>query len=210
MFMGTGGVFLVTRLPGELDELATFSDGDEVRAFVAGTPAEGLVVEEYVDEPEELEAIALTRPQRLNVSLVALFTQGMQITLVTLLVGSFFVVFGLLTITPEIIESWIGHSGDELFSFDLLGHQVRCTAELLKISAFLAAFSGLYFTVVLVTDETYRKEFRTELLDELRQTFAVRLVYLAVRRRSASAAAPASPRAPATGRAGDPPVTGRR
>jgi hypothetical protein len=181
MFMGTGGVFLVTRLPGELDELATFSDGDEVRSFVAGTPAEDLVDDEYVDEAEELRAIALSRPQRLNVSLVALFTQGMQITLVTLLVGSFFVVFGLLTITPEIMESWLGHRGDELFSLGLLGTELRATAELLKISAFLAAFSGLYFTVVLVTDETYRKEFRTELLDELRQTFAVRLVYLRLR-----------------------------
>ena len=178
MFMATGGVFLVTRLPGELDELATFTDGDAVRAFVVGTPAEGLVAEEYVDEPQELSANALTRPQRLNVSLVALFTQGMQITLVTMLVGAFFIVFGLLTITPEIMDSWLGHTGDELFSLGVLGHDLRCTAELLKISGFLAAFSGLYFTVVLVTDETYRKEFRAELLDELRQTFAVRLVYL--------------------------------
>ena len=117
-------------------------------------------MEEYVDEPEELQAIALTGPQRLNVSLVALFTQGMQITLVTLLVGAFFVVFGLLTITPEIMETWLGHQGDELFSLGVFGHDLRCTAELLKISGFLAAFSGLYFTVVLVTDETYRKEFR--------------------------------------------------
>ncbi len=182
MFVGTGGVFLVTRLPGELDELATFSDGDEVRSFVAGTPAERLLLEEYVDEREELQALALTRPQRLNVSLVALFTQGMQITLVTLLVGAFFIVFGLLTITPGIMDSWLGHQGDELFAFGVFGHDLRCTAELLKISGFLAAFSGLYFTVVLVTDETYRKEFRAELLDELRQTFAVRLVYLRVRR----------------------------
>jgi hypothetical protein len=172
----------VTRLPGELDELATFSDGDEVRSFVAGTPAERLVLDEYVDEREELQALELTRPQRLNVSLVALFTQGMQITLVTLLVGAFFIVFGLMTITPEIMESWLGHRGDELFAFGVFGHDLRCTAELLKISGFLAAFSGLYFTVVLVTDETYRKEFRAELLDELRQTFAVRLVYLRVRR----------------------------
>jgi hypothetical protein len=36
---------------------------------------------------------------------------------------------------------------------------------------------GLYFTVVLVTDATYREEFFDGILAELRQTFAVRAVY---------------------------------
>ena len=124
MFVGTGGVFLVTRLPRELDELATFADGDEVRAFVAGTPAEALAAA-YVDPRRSCRPSPLTGRQRLNVSLVALFSQGMQITLVTLLVGAFFVVFGLLTITPEIMETWLGHPGDELFSFGVLGHDLR-------------------------------------------------------------------------------------
>jgi hypothetical protein len=178
MFMGTGAVFLVTRLPRELDELASFSDDEEIEAFAAGTPAEPLAPA-YDDL--SVEPIPLTRRQRLNVSLVALFSQGLQITLVTILVWVFFCAFGLLTITPEIIESWLGHPGDELFAFGVLDHDLHVTAELLKISCFLAAFSGLYFTVVLVTDETYRSEFRKEILDELRQTFAVRLVYLRVR-----------------------------
>ena len=60
--------------------------------------------------------------------------------------------------------------------------------ELLKVSVFLAAFSGLYFTVVLVTDATYREEFFDEILAELRQSFAVRSVYL--RARGASDRAP--------------------
>ena len=55
------------------------------------------------------------------------------------------------------------------------------TKELLKVSIFLAAFSGLYFTVVLVTDATYREEFFDEILAELRQSFAVRSVYLRAR-----------------------------
>ncbi len=181
MFVGTGAVFLITRLPRELDELATFTSADEVRACVAGTPAEGAAT-----AAKDLVAAAqpLSARQRLNVALVALFSQGLQITLVTLLVGAFFVVFGVLTITPEIIDSWLDHRGDELFRFDAFGRDLHVTAELLKISTFLAAFSGLYFTVVLVTDETYRQEFRKEILDELRQTFAVRVVYLAMRARA--------------------------
>jgi hypothetical protein len=49
---------------------------------------------------------------------------------------------------------------------------------LLRVAAFLAAFSGLAFTVYLVTDQTYREEFRIDVADELRQIFAVRLAYL--------------------------------
>ena len=178
MFVGTGGVFLVTRLPRELDELAAFSNDEEIEAFAAGTPAEALAPA-YDDLSQE--PIPLSSRQRLNVSLVALFSQGLQITLVSILVFLFFVVFGVLTITPDIIESWLGHPGDELFAVGVVDHDLHVTAELLKLSGFLAAFSGLYFTVVLVTDETYRSEFRKEILDELRQTFAVRLVYLRAR-----------------------------
>src|SRR5690606_15579443 len=93
------------------------------------------------------------------------------------LLGAFFVVFGLLTITPGVIEAWLGHPGHELLSVGVGPREVQLTVELLKLSGFLAAFSGLYFTVVLVTDATYREEFFDEILAELRQTFAVRAVY---------------------------------
>ncbi len=79
------------------------------------------------------------------------------------------------------MESWLGHDGHAVLRFGFLGRDLRLTAELLKISVFLAAFSGLYFTVVLVTDATYREEFFDEILAELRQTFAVRAVYLRAR-----------------------------
>ena len=35
--------------------------------------------------------------------LVALFSQGLQVILVTLLLGAFYVAFGLLTITPDVL-----------------------------------------------------------------------------------------------------------
>ncbi|MGQ0434766.1 MAG: hypothetical protein ACT452_20445 [Microthrixaceae bacterium] len=183
LFFVIGVTFLLTRLPRELGRLATFATPEELEDQIAGTPAEGMgTVSEAVGDP-----VALSRRQRGNVLLVALFSQGLQVVLVTLLLGAFYVAFGLLTITPEVMESWLGHDGDLLVHFGLLGRDLRLTAELLKISAFLAAFSGLYFTVVLVTDATYREEFFDEILVELRQTFAVRAVYLAARRRQSSA-----------------------
>jgi hypothetical protein len=183
LFFAIGVTFLLTRLPRELGRLATFASADEVDAQVSGTPAADLTPGTAVVGPP----LPLSRRQRYNVLLVALFSQGLQVVLVTLLLGAFYVAFGLLTITPTILESWLGHDGDVIWEVGLLGRDVRLTAELLKISAFLAAFSGLYFTVVLVTDATYREEFFDEILAELRQTFAVRAVYLWARRDGAPA-----------------------
>lgn len=177
LFVVIGVTFLLTRLPRELGRLATFTTAEELQEQVTGTPAAGLVaLDDAVGTP-----VPLSTRQRGNVLLVALFSQGLQVVLVTLLLGAFYVAFGLLTITPEVLESWLGHDGDAVVRFDLLGRNLRLTAELLKISAFLASFSGLYFTVVLVTDATYREEFFDEILAELRQTFAVRAVYLRAR-----------------------------
>jgi hypothetical protein len=175
LFLAIGVGFLLTRLPRELGRLATFATADELKAEVAGTPAAGLLRGRVA--AADLEPLPLSGRQRGNVLLVALFSQGLQVVLVTLLLGLFFVVFGLLTITPGVLESWLGHAGHELATFHVGGRVVLLTEELLKISGFLAAFSGLYFTVVLVTDSTYRHEFFDEILAELRQTFAVRAVY---------------------------------
>ncbi|UUZ59777.1 hypothetical protein [Nocardioides sp. B-3] len=50
--------------------------------------------------------------------------------------------------------------------------------ELVQVSVFLAAFSGLYFAVFAVTDETYRREFFSDVLGELEQALRVRVGYL--------------------------------
>ena len=56
------------------------------------------------------------------------------------------------------------------------------SVELVQVSVFLAAFSGLYFTVTVLTDETYRDQFFTGVMAELDQAVGVRAVYLALRR----------------------------
>lgn len=176
LFVLLGLVFLLTRLPRELGRLAEFDSVEEVRAACAGTPGERLCGH-VVDPPPRQP---LTRRQRGNVLLVTLFSQGVQIVLMTVVVFAFFVALGLLTITPDVLTRWVGHEGEPHATFWLLGRQAQLTDELVKVSLFLASFSGLYFTVVLVTDATYRAEFLEEILDELRQTFAVRAAYLAV------------------------------
>ena len=48
---------------------------------------------------------------------------------------------------------------------------------LLRVAAFLGAFSAMYFTVLLSTDATYREEFADDVAPQLRQALAVRCVY---------------------------------
>jgi hypothetical protein len=177
LLVAVGTTFLWTRLPGEIGRLAAFAEVAEVHALCAGTPAEP--ASHLVDGPTT--AGDLSRRQRGNVLLVALFSQGLQVVLVGAVLGAFFVVFGVLTITPEVTEAWLGSTGDVLLDLELFGRDAVVTAELLKLSAFLASFSALYFAVTLVTDDTYRREFFDEIVGELRQTFAVRAAYLALR-----------------------------
>lgn len=51
--------------------------------------------------------------------------------------------------------------------------------ELLQVAGFLGTFTGFYLTVYLVTDETYRREFRDDVVGELREALAVRAAYRA-------------------------------
>jgi hypothetical protein len=96
-------------------------------------------------------------------------------------VGAFFVAFGALVIEAEVIESWTGTGGRQLFAFTLWDVEVRVTVELLRVSAGIAALSGLYYSVAVLTDSTYRAEFLEELTDDLRSVFADRARYLELR-----------------------------
>jgi hypothetical protein len=64
-----------------------------------------------------------------------------------------------------------------IWSFELDNRQLVVTEELLRVAGFLTAFTGLNFTVFLLTDKTYREEFGSEIVDQLRQSLAVRAVY---------------------------------
>ena len=49
------------------------------------------------------------------------------------------------------------------------------------MSAAIAALSGLYYAIAVMTDSTYRAEFVDELTDEMREIFAERAAYLRLR-----------------------------
>jgi hypothetical protein len=112
--------------------------------------------------------------ERWNLVLVLLIIQGVQVLLLTLSVFLFLLVFGSLIMTEPVMESWLGAEESGL------------TLDLVQVSVFLAAFSGLYLTVSTVTDETYREQFFGDVMHELRRAVGVRAVYLALRARPAA------------------------
>ena len=115
--------------------------------------------------------------ERANLVLVLLVAQVVQVLVLALAVFAFFMVFGSIVMKHSVQEAWTGGRIHALPVADNL------SVELVQVSIFLAAFSGLYFTVTVLTDDTYRAQFFTGVMSELDQAVGVRAAYLALRRR---------------------------
>jgi hypothetical protein len=123
---------------------------------------------------------------------VGLFARTIQVLVVTAGVGAFLVVLGVLAIGADATQLLSAHEPDVLVTLGIGQRDLVLTAEVLRVSGFLATFAGLSFTVQLLTDATYRDEFRTDMADEVREVFAVRAVYLAALATTRSARAAGS------------------
>jgi hypothetical protein len=172
-FAALAVVFLVVRLPEEVAAVNDDLDPDVVRRAVRGTP-----LQPHLDDLDDVHAEPLDRRQRTNLLLVLLVTQASQVLLLAVSVWLFFLVFGRVAIDDSVIASWVGHPPRHPFLLGRLG----VSRELLQVSIFLSAFSGLYFTVYAVTDSTYREQFFHEITHELERAVGVRAAYLALRR----------------------------
>ena len=172
--------FLLVRLPEELDGLDEAMRGAELVEVCRGTPMEsrvGAVVQD-ASAGELGSLIRVHGFERANLVLVLVIAQAVQVLLLSLSVFAFFLVFGGLVMTEDVQRSWVGGGIDNL---EILSNLSR---ELVQVSVFLAAFSGLYFTVYAVTDDAYRDQFFTEVKNELDRAVGVRAVYLALRVRA--------------------------
>lgn len=171
-----GTLFLVLRVPQELDAVAQFERWEGVRRLAVDSPVADLDLSGLDDPPTSPR---LRRRAWLNVGLVLVVSQGVQILLVSIVVGLFYVAFGLFAVSESVTREWVVGDPDVLATFQLFGNQAVLTTELLQVSAFIAAFSGLQFTVSAITDETYRQEFFERAVRGVRQALAVRALYLA-------------------------------
>lgn len=165
--------FLLSRLPEELDAFDRDLDVTGLARACVDTPLE--------DEARRLREVHTALPvasrvvglEKANLVLVLLAAQIVQVLLLSLAVFAFFILFGLVAMDDAVIASWVGHEPESF-----LGPISR---ELVRVSVFLAAFSGLYFAVYAVTDELYRKQFFTSITHELARAVSARVVYRSLR-----------------------------
>lgn len=154
LLFGLGLVFLIVRAPGLVRQLEDdLNDG----------------------------ARRLSRRQRLNVGLTLVVSQALQVAVVAAGVGAFFVAFGLFAVTPDVGESWAGTTGSWVHEFGLFGQDVQVSETLLRVAGGMAAFTGLYYAISILTDSTYRDEFMAGVTAEMRGVFEDRARYLALR-----------------------------
>ncbi len=149
-------------------------DPDEAEAYLVGTPLEG-----FKPSSNHLD---LDRSARINLRLVVVFSIGVQIVLVGLLIAATYVGFGLLLVPFEVLELWGSGSGVEynvLAEGEMLGFPLTLTAEHLAVSALVATMSGLSVAASAVTDDAYARTFTVQLHRELRQSLVVARTYQA-------------------------------
>lgn len=176
--------FLQQPFREEIDRVGTEVEGDLLVQTCAGTPVAS-AARELQDEPHlaaEMAGIRLPMLQRSNLFLMLFITQAIQVVLLAMVVFVFFVVFGAVAIRPEVVEAWLGYAPTYVVE------QLNLSRELLRVAVFLSAFAGLYFTVQAVIDETYRREFFSQVSQGLEQAVGVRKVYVALRAHLADAA----------------------
>lgn len=180
LMFGLAVLFLLVRLPEEVDRVDDEVDDAFVVRTCAGTPLEAASREVAADpaiDPQEHAQVSGF--ERWNLILVLLVIQTVQVFLLSVTVFAFFMLFGSLVMETETQQSWTGR--DVIPAAPFLPH---VSLSLMKVSLFLASFSGFYFTVSAVTDETYRRQFFSVVESQLERAVGMRAVYLAMRERS--------------------------
>ncbi len=173
IFFALGATFVLTRVPGYIRQENHFDSWAEVAGYLGDTPASIVVlpVADPIVDPLRVR-------QRFNIGLIVVFGQALQITLVAAALMGFFVLFGFLAIPVGTVTSWTGLDTVDVLAQATISNRTLVLSEpLIRVAIFLGSFAGMYFTVVLSTDDTYRTEFADDVGPEIRQALAVREAY---------------------------------
>lgn len=185
LFVAVGVSFVWSSLRPDIDEMGRFDTWDDVRAVL--DPADSPALRLPVAPTDAPSVVDLTRRQRINSLLLAVGNQTILAVLVAAVLGAFFLVFGFLVADEALIKAWVpGTEPHVYWALTVSGRRLVLTEELIRVSGFLATFSGFYFGVYSVTDPSFRQGLRDDSSESLRQAMAARLLYLEARRVLAS------------------------
>ena len=179
MVMGPAIAFVALRSPSEVASLHRFKSWSEIDHICGASDAP---IPHRAASPDDAPILVpLDQGERRNFALLMITAQVVQILLVAVVIGVFFIAFGLVTVREETIVQWTEFSDlnfDPLARFSVFNTDVVVTWELFAVSGFIAAISALQFAVSLISDELYREQFYESLESEIRQVLAVRARYL--------------------------------
>jgi hypothetical protein len=162
------------RLGDEIGRVEQDLGPARLSAACKGTPLADVPIDELAPDGP-LRPTPLNGPQVRNLLLMLATRQLVQALVVGAALFAFFLVLGLIVVTPETAEQWIG--APPVPSVLLPAVPVA----LLRNATLFAAFGSMYFAITSMSDAEHRHQFFAPIIDEVERTLAVRAVYLAVR-----------------------------
>ncbi|MFH9060657.1 hypothetical protein ACH4GM_05450 [Streptomyces coeruleorubidus] len=142
-------------------------------AACQGTPLDGVPVE-HLTPDGQLPALPLTARQERNLLLTLASRQLVQAAVVGLALFTFFITLGMLVVTPETAEQWIGEKPQTSALLPML------PVAMLRNATLLAGFGSMYFAVTSMTDADHRQQFFAPIIDEVERILTVHAVYVVV------------------------------
>jgi hypothetical protein len=188
LFIAIGTLCLVMHLIGEVASCCNRAknlDWDKVVDRVKKIKSSSsrfreLAVTEVKHQPPNRTTPSLL--QRINIGVVLLLAESLQVLAVSLVLGGFFLVFGLLAIPEVTAERYLGGVNwrpMDLPQPTLLGRPIVLTRELLNVTIFIIVFSYLLFVFHAVTQPGYIKKNLRHIDGRIAEALAVRELYLA-------------------------------
>jgi hypothetical protein len=136
-----------------------------------GTPLAG------VEIAEPLAPKRLNPRQQRNLLVMLAIRQLVQAAVVGFGLFAFFVVLGLIVVTPDIARQWIGAPV-------MMSVIPGLPSAMLRNATLFAAFGSMYFSVISMSDAEHRRQFFAPVIEKVERTLEVRAVYLNVRERA--------------------------
>jgi len=162
------------RLRDEIGRVEQDLSAPRLEAAGQGTPLATVAVAD-IAPGGLLPAVPLNGRQERNLLVMLATRQLVQAVIVGTALFTFFLILGVIVVTPETAEQWIG--GPPARSGLLPGVPVA----LLRNATLLAGFGSMYFAVTSMSDADHRRQFFAPIIDEIERILAVHATYLAVR-----------------------------
>ncbi len=166
-------VAAANRLGEEITRAEQELSARRLSEVAAGTPVAEVPTDE-LERDGRLRATPLNGRQTRNLLVMLATRQLAQAAVVGVALLLFFIVLGLIVVTPDTAVLWIG---SQPTPSRISGVPVAMPRN----ATLFAAFGAMLFAVTSMSDDEYRRQFFAPIINEIETTLAVRAIYHAVK-----------------------------